>query len=640
YTDTGLGENIIYCYSAWAYDERTDMYSNGFVLACGGIPPSDPSDQSLSATTSSFTLNWTKGSSTNTVARRSLNTPPTNQEEGTLVYNGTSASFTDSDPILAKNTTYCYSIWSYNPSTAALSTSYISGCGTLSNMASPTNLTFPTVAYNSIILNWTPGTGSTKTYIVRKQGSIPANKDDGTVVYNDSGNAFIDTGLTDNTQYCYALYANNDTEYTEPLTGCQTTGQLYGSCSELKASGQNTNGVYLIMVNGNTFNVYCDMVTDGGGWTMVVAQYEDDPVTNWNEGIQSDYDPSLNTKKGFTLNTSQIPTHDQVAFGKDLSPTYIDYANFSYTSGNIAKTLLFSPKSGKSYHVHRETGSYYSSHDPEASTGTAFKWNNTLTFDETGGTKGTWAFSPNNDVVSARGYNFNGYVGANTDIYAWTVWVRTVDYYTGTSCLDTKNHGYNDSGYYIIDPDGAGSGASFIVYCDMVTDGGGWTLVLHTNNPNVNTYGSSSTTYGPNQYADSKFVNVPPTSALRFSCKTNKDNYSWTNEFKIENQTINILNGTWNYFASSKSNPGGGGISVNGGWTVKDMTGTVLYSNVSMWFNDGFRGVSTDDELGVFVNSTTNWPIWGKVDTYYDCSSSGNYNINNAVGGSWAVWTR
>ncbi|MDD4409735.1 MAG: hypothetical protein PHW52_03750, partial [Candidatus Pacebacteria bacterium] len=123
----------------------------------------------------------------------------------------------------AKNTTYCYSIWSYNPSTAALSTSHISGCGTLSNMASPTNLTFPTVAYNSIILNWTPGTGSTKTYIVRKQGSIPANKDDGTNVYNDNGNAFIDTGLTNNVQYCYALYATNDTEYTEPTTGCTTT---------------------------------------------------------------------------------------------------------------------------------------------------------------------------------------------------------------------------------------------------------------------------------------------------------------------------------------------------------------------------------------------------------------------------------
>ncbi|MDD4410033.1 MAG: fibronectin type III domain-containing protein, partial [Candidatus Pacebacteria bacterium] len=240
YTDTGLGENIIYCYSAWAYDERTDMYSNGFVLACGGIPPSDPSGLSISSTTNSFTLSFTKGSASNTVIRRSINTAPTTIEEGTAVYNSTGSSFTDSDPTLAKNTTYCYSIWSYNPSTAALSTSHISGCGTLSNMASPTNLTFPTVAYNSIILNWTPGTGSTKTYIVRKQGSIPTNKDDGTVVYNDSGNAFIDTGLTTNTQYCYAMYATDETDYSEPITGCRTT--LTGTMS----MEEITDGNYIV----------------------------------------------------------------------------------------------------------------------------------------------------------------------------------------------------------------------------------------------------------------------------------------------------------------------------------------------------------------------------------------------------------
>jgi hypothetical protein len=90
-------------------------------------------------------------------------------------------------------------------------------------MAAPTNLTFPTVAYNSIILNWTPGLGSNNTLIIRKQGSIPTSRTDGTQVYLDNGNAFIDTGLTDNTNYCYALYGTDGTEYGEPIIECRKT---------------------------------------------------------------------------------------------------------------------------------------------------------------------------------------------------------------------------------------------------------------------------------------------------------------------------------------------------------------------------------------------------------------------------------
>lgn len=38
------------------------------------------------------------------------------------------------------------------------------------------------------------------------------------------------------------------------------------------------------------------------------------------------------------------------------------------------------------------------------------------------------------------------------------------------------------SGLYYIDPDGTGPIAPYATYCDMFTDGGGWTLVAHANN--------------------------------------------------------------------------------------------------------------------------------------------------------------
>jgi hypothetical protein len=131
-------------------------------------------------------------------------------------------------------------------------------------MAAPTNLTFPTVAYNSIILNWTPGLGSNNTLIIRKQGSIPTSRTDGTQVYLDNGNAFIDTGLNTNTQYCYAVYGTDGTEYTEPVTGCVTTlpwvsGYQYSKSHTITGSTSGAVTDYQMK-----FRIYRTTGTDSG----------------------------------------------------------------------------------------------------------------------------------------------------------------------------------------------------------------------------------------------------------------------------------------------------------------------------------------------------------------------------------------
>ncbi|MER1969155.1 fibrinogen-like YCDxxxxGGGW domain-containing protein [Castellaniella sp. GW247-6E4] len=185
-------------------------------------------------------------------------------------------------------------------------------------------------------------------------------------------------------------------------------------------AGATGDGTYRIAPNGQApFDAYCDMTSEGGGWTRVVRQTETQPVGSWEGGTNG---------ASYTLTSAKIPTHTQTAFGKNGQATYVDYVNFVYTTGLIAPAqVATSPKTGRSYHIYRHSSYYYSNHDPDNvlyTTGLRAEWRYTLTFDVIGSYGNDWTFSPWADAEGNRGLAIGGAYLPGIDGFAWTVWVR------------------------------------------------------------------------------------------------------------------------------------------------------------------------------------------------------------------------
>ncbi len=259
---TGLSQATAYQYRVRAVATCASVESNTVSVTTLATPPTAQPTNMLFSSVTATTLTgfFTAPSTAPTgylVVRKagsaSAFTPTNNityakgfdTGDGIVAHVGSAFLFNETG--LTPNTQYFYRVFAYNTFNGA--TSYLTTSPLQNNVrttaleptAQPTNLQFTSVTDVSFTVSYTAATGNPDGYLVlRKTGSAPtAVPVDGTtytttvgtdvVVYQGNATSFAQTGLTQNTEYFYTVYAFNGTSSAinyrtiSPLTGSQLT---------------------------------------------------------------------------------------------------------------------------------------------------------------------------------------------------------------------------------------------------------------------------------------------------------------------------------------------------------------------------------------------------------------------------------
>ncbi|WP_374000227.1 fibrinogen-like YCDxxxxGGGW domain-containing protein [Bdellovibrio bacteriovorus] len=287
------------------------------------------------------------------------------------------------------------------------------------------------------------------------------------------------------------------TSFRSNLPASVTLGSCTSCLDILNSNGSEGDGVYYVDPTGSSpFPVYCDMTTDGGGWTRLFRH-------NIAGGYFADAADAL-TKNATTPTANLHSILNRIDNFKTSGNRY----HFRLTwPGEPLKNIWFQTTNptadvnvaGYASEFVQGYSNYWSG--LELSNGTHGPASTSAFLDGSVnhgnwyygvGTYASWGTTPS-------GIPASDVLGSSHGVPEVNLWIREDNTHTVyQSCKAILAAGASKGdGIYTIDIDGAGATAPYEVFCDMTTSGGGWTLVAYSNGsvtastPNdffVNTY--------------------------------------------------------------------------------------------------------------------------------------------------------
>lgn len=192
----------------------------------------------------------------------------------------------------------------------------------------------------------------------------------------------------------------------------------------------------------------------------------------------------------------------------------------------------------------------------------------------------------------------------------------------GKSCLSLKLDGITTDGTYWIDPDTSGPNAPFQAYCDMTTNGGGWTMLMKatrgtTFNYDAN-YWTTANTLNPTATnlsdGDAKFrsFNESPVTDIMARWPDITGTYRWLQQGAWTSRTALTGFNEYRYWGRMVDSPYNastelfsfqaeqGGATGPSAWGTKlgDLGVSTMAARWGFRFNENGAGVYTSDDAG------------------------------------------